>query len=176
VVQPGGEVENGVPLIRVENVVDENFLLSALKHISPQIEAQYNRSRLCGYEILVACVGSIGAVALAQPQHRGFNIARAVARIPVDPTKAERVFVAEYLRQFKTQAYFKSETRVVAQPTLNIKQLCETRLLVPPLAVQLDFAARVVEIDKLKTHHRAHLAKFDALFASLQHRAFRGEL
>jgi type I restriction enzyme S subunit len=31
-------------------------------------------------------------------------------------------------------------------------------------------------IDALKTHHRAHLAKLDALFASLQNRAFRGEL
>jgi hypothetical protein len=28
----------------------------------------------------------------------------------------------------------------------------------------------------IETQHRAHLANFDALFASLQHRAFRGEL
>src|SRR5262249_22349713 len=135
VVQPGPEVEQGIPLVRVENVVDEDFSRSNLKHISPQIEAQYSRSRLNGDEILVACVGSIGAVALAQPDHRGFNIARAVARIPVDPMKAERIFIAEYLKSPKTQAYFKSETRAVAQPTLNIKQLCETRLPVPPLSV-----------------------------------------
>lgn len=45
-----------------------------------------------------------------------------------------------------------------------------------PLALQHTFAARVAEIDKLKAQHRAHLAKLEALFASLQHRAFRGEL
>jgi type I restriction enzyme, S subunit len=176
VVQPGPDVEQGVPLVRVENVVDEDLSRSSLKHISPQIEAQYRRSRLRGDEILIACVGSIGAVALAQPDQRGFNIARAVARIPVDSMKAERVFIAEHLRTPKTQAYFKSETRAVAQPTLNIKQLCETRLSVPPLAVQRAFAARIAEVDRIKGHHRAHLAKLDALFASLQYRAFRGKL
>jgi type I restriction enzyme, S subunit len=176
VVQPGPEVEQGIPLVRVENVVDEDFSRPKLKHISPQIETQYSRSRLHGDEVLVACVGSIGAVALVSPDQHGFNIARAVARIPVDPLKAERIFVAEYLKRHETQAYFKAETRVVAQPTLNIKQLCETRLPVPPLSVQRIFATRVTEIDKLKSHHRAHLAKLDALFTSLQHRAFRGEL
>ncbi len=49
-------------------------------------------------------------------------------------------------------------------------------MLVPPLDLQCAFATRVAEIDKLKAHHRAHLAKLDVLFASLQHRAFRGEL
>jgi type I restriction enzyme S subunit len=34
----------------------------------------------------------------------------------------------------------------------------------------------VAAVKKLKTAHRAALAELDALFASLQHRAFRGEL
>ena len=176
VVQPGAETEDGVALIRVESVVANDFRLHLLKKIDPNIEAQYKRSRLKGDEILVACVGSIGAIAYASPTQKGFNIARAVARVPVDPTKADRTYVAEYLRTPKAQSYFRSEIRAVAQPTLNIKQLCETPLPVPPLAVQRTFAARVAEIDKLKVAHRAHLTHLDSLFASLQHRAFRGEL
>jgi len=34
----------------------------------------------------------------------------------------------------------------------------------------------VTAVEKLKTAQRASLAKLDALFATLQHRAFRGEL
>jgi type I restriction enzyme S subunit len=34
----------------------------------------------------------------------------------------------------------------------------------------------VEEIGKMKIAYGAHVAKLDALFASLQHRAFRGEL
>jgi type I restriction enzyme S subunit len=47
---------------------------------------------------------------------------------------------------------------------------------VPPLAVQQEFGRRVAAVEKMKTAHRASLAEMDALFASLQHRGFRGEL
>lgn len=47
---------------------------------------------------------------------------------------------------------------------------------IPPLPLQQDFARRVEAIDRLKDAHRRSLVEMDALFASLQHRAFRGEL
>ena len=62
------------------------------------------------------------------------------------------------------------------QFNINIDGLSGIELVLPPLEDQRAFAARIREIDKLKAHHRAHLAKLDALFASLQDRAFRGEL
>jgi type I restriction enzyme, S subunit len=49
-------------------------------------------------------------------------------------------------------------------------------LLIPPIALQQEFARRIEAIAKLKASHRESLAQLDALFASLQHRAFRGEL
>ena len=49
-------------------------------------------------------------------------------------------------------------------------------LLVPPIPRQREFARRVTAVERLKTGHCASLAEMDALFASLQHRAFRGEL
>lgn len=49
-------------------------------------------------------------------------------------------------------------------------------LIVPPLPLQQDFARRVAAVEKLKATHRASLAALDELFASLQHRAFQGEL
>lgn len=48
--------------------------------------------------------------------------------------------------------------------------------ILPPLALQRDFTRRVAFIEKLKATQSASLAQMDALFASLQHRAFRGEL
>ena len=42
--------------------------------------------------------------------------------------------------------------------------------------VQREFARRVTAVEALKMVQRASLAELDALFATLQHRAFRGEL
>ena len=175
VIQPGDALDEGVPLVRVGDVVDENFDPQSLKRIAPSIEAAYKRSRLRGDEILVTCVGSIGVVALVDSAMTGFNIARAVSRIPLSD-KMDRVFVASYLRTDYVQRYFTSELRTVSQPTLNIKQICETKVIQPPLPLQQTFATRIQAIASLKATHRAALAELDALFASLQQRAFAGEL
>ena len=55
-------------------------------------------------------------------------------------------------------------------------QLRSFPLLMPPLQLQLDFVRRAAAVEKVKTAQRASLARPDKLFASLQHRAFRGEL
>jgi type I restriction enzyme S subunit len=175
VVQPGDDVDNGVPLIRVGDLIGGVVRLSSLKKIAPEIEAAYKRSRLTGGEILVSCVGTIGVVALVEPAMRGFNIARAVARIPL-AEDVNRLFVAEYLKSSYVQSYFTSELRTVSQPTLNIKQICETKVVLPPLVLQHQFSQRVIAVEHLKVTHRTALAHLNELFASLQHRAFRGEL
>jgi type I restriction enzyme, S subunit len=63
------------------------------------------------------------------------------------------------------------------QKNLNTGIVKAIELPVPPLGLQEEFAQRVEAIERLKEKQRAHLAELDALlFASLQHRAFRGEL
>jgi type I restriction enzyme S subunit len=47
---------------------------------------------------------------------------------------------------------------------------------VPPLTMQLDFGRVMSGIDSLKHRYRPSFATLESLFASLQHRAFRGDL
>lgn len=47
---------------------------------------------------------------------------------------------------------------------------------VPPIDLQNEFAERLMFVDKIKSRLTESLDNFNALFASLQHRAFRGEL
>jgi type I restriction enzyme S subunit len=49
-------------------------------------------------------------------------------------------------------------------------------LLIPPINLQREFACRVTAVERLNIVSRASLAGVDALFAVMQHRAFRGEL
>ena len=60
----------------------------------------------------------------------------------------------------------------------NISQekLFRIEVPLPEIDLQREFSRRVSAVEKLKTAQRSSLAELDALFASLQHRAFRGEL
>jgi type I restriction enzyme S subunit len=59
---------------------------------------------------------------------------------------------------------------------LTLELLNNISVPLPPPPLQQKFDVYASRIDKLTSQYRAHLAKLDELFASLEHRAFRGEL
>jgi type I restriction enzyme, S subunit len=59
---------------------------------------------------------------------------------------------------------------------LTLELLKRIRVPVPPVQLQNDYAGRVAAVESMKTAHRTSLSEVDMLFASLQYRAFRGEL
>ncbi len=63
-----------------------------------------------------------------------------------------------------------------AQKNINLAILRGLSIPLPPLPLQQTFATRIASIEALKATHRRALAALDALFASLQQRAFSGEL
>ncbi len=95
-------------------------------------------------------------------------------RPKVSATSSE--FVWAFL---SSAAAYRQATRVLdgsASPHVNIGAIVKFRVPYPSLALQRDFSRRIGLLDKLKAVNRASLSHLDALFASLQHRAFRGEL
>jgi type I restriction enzyme S subunit len=61
-------------------------------------------------------------------------------------------------------------------PNISKAKLRSIEVILPPLSLQQKFARIVESVERQKAAQRAHLAELDALFASLQYRAFRGEL
>ncbi len=175
VVQPGDNYPDGKPLIRVGDFVAGKLVTENVKLIDPAIEEKYQRSRLNGRELLISCVGSIGNVCKVPGEAKGFNIARAVARVPLLEA-VDRDFMLHCLRSEAVQRHFLKETRTVSQPTLNIGLIKNTPVVQPPENLQHRFAAIVESVEQQKARQRAHLAELDTLFASLQSRAFRGDL
>jgi type I restriction enzyme S subunit len=172
VVQPGNQFDGGVPLIRVGDLVSGGVDRSSIKCIAPAIEAAYTRSRIVGNEILLSCVGSIGVVALVQPWDIGSNIARAVARVPVSQT-VNRKWLAACLRSATVQRYFVNELRTVSQPTLNIKQIEETIIHLPPIELQNAFAMKLDAIERLCKRSSFSEEKSCSMILAFQSRVFQ---
>ena len=72
--------------------------------------------------------------------------------------------------------FLRSAKQTTGIASINMTQLREFPLLVPPVALQLRFATRIRAVETLKSACAAALSESNALFASLQHRAFSGQL
>jgi type I restriction enzyme S subunit len=175
VVQPGNEFEGGVPLIRVGDIDGGILSFHLIKRIDPEIEKDYSRSRIKGNEVLVSCVGSIGTIAKVPNEAIGFNIARAITRVPLQDKRIIN-FVAECLKTEAIQNYFKKNTRTVSQPTLNVSFVKETEIIFPNEEKILDFCKIVDKVEFQKELLQKALVMQESLFQSLQNQAFNGTL
>jgi len=86
--------------------------------------------------------------------------------------------VADYVRQWLVTMESRLEEAApqMAQKNINLKILSELPIPVPPLPLQKEFTTRVTEIRELEAQQAASRERLDALFQSMLHRAFRGEL
>ena len=120
---------------------------------------------------LVCCIGAtIGKMGKAA-QHSTFNqqINAVEWANGVDDDYGLSV-----LRFFKPQIVTWGASTTL--PILKKSSFEKIEIPVPPLPLQREFARRVTAVEKLKTAQRASLAELDALFATLQHRAFQADL
>lgn len=81
-----------------------------------------------------------------------------------------------YLEHFFALSDVKPYVSGSAQPKLNRSNLDRIPVPTPPLPIQNEFAARLEKVEQLRAMGQESLSKMERLFASLQHRAFRGEL
>lgn len=87
----------------------------------------------------------------------------------------------EFLEHAWTTEIIRQQIEAAARTTngtfkINQKSLENIRIIVPPQDMQQRFSARISAVNQLKDRYSVHLRTLDELFASLQHRAFRGHL
>jgi type I restriction enzyme S subunit len=160
-----------VPRLMVADITRDGFKVTP--NIDSLTEEGAKRSRpVPKGTVVMAVSGNVGLVATVQVPccvHDGF-----VAFLELD----RKIFDSTY---FMFQFHFLKathENRKAGAIFQNITTTDIKRMLIalPPLPLQQKFAAIVESVERQKAAQRTHLAELDALFAALQHRAFRGEL
>jgi len=93
--------------------------------------------------------------------------------------KDKRMSADYFYSLLSTEALYREFQRGAAGAVvknLNIKVVSQVSVAVPPFEIQHKFADIVESVEQQKARQRAHLAELDNLFASLQSRAFSGQL
>ncbi len=167
--------EGGYPLVTSKNLSSGVIDLTDVNCISEADYTQVNkRSKVDRGDIIMPMIGTIGSPVLVEHEPR--YAIKNVALIKFTESSPSAVFVRHILSCHYFYHVVGQTNRGGTQKFVSLGDLRSFPLPLPPDELQHEFARRAAAVEKLKTVQRASLSKLDALFASLQHRAFRGEL
>jgi len=94
----------------------------------------------------------------------------------VNPKKLINFFLYKVLLTDSATDYFVGITSGANYPAVKSTDMKKFQVILPPIALQTQFAERVIIIEKQKAIAQASLEKSEELFNSLLQKAFKGEL
>jgi len=180
VVQPGEIKDEGVPLIRVCDLLGGMVAWPELRRVSSEIDEAYAKARVQDDDVLVSVVGTIGRVALVKGLTEKTNIARAVSRIRPNKQLVEPKWLFWRLSASDIQDRFNGDAREVARKTLNIGLIKETPFRLPTLEEQKETVRQIetafAKISLLVNEAEKALRLTNRLDQRILAKAFAGEL
>jgi type I restriction enzyme S subunit len=154
--------------VRMNSISDENAVF-----VNPPQNAEAQRTRVKSGDVLLTITGSqIGRVAPVLEREEGAFISQHVAILRLKPDVLPE-FLSMYL---SLEAGGQREIARVqygqTKPGLNLDQIREFRIPMPPLSVQKHFIEVVRRHDRLRAIQREASRQADHLFQTLLHQAF----
>ncbi|MCV7276754.1 MAG: restriction endonuclease subunit S [Mycolicibacter arupensis] len=175
IVQAGPEYEGGIPYIRTGDIDDGEIQIAKLRHTDPDIAARFERSKLSAGDIVMSIRATVGTTALVSTSLEGANLTQGTARLSPSDI-ATGPYLLNFLRSDLAQRWIQSQVKGVTFREITLGRLRQLPVPLPPLEIQEEFARRsAIASANLQTANKGERLA-DTLFASLQSRAFRGEL
>lgn len=172
--------EGGVEMIHMSDAFEGIVKRGNLKRVVCS-QQDIERYKLSNTDLIVArrSLNYEGSVkpCLIPSSNEPLIFESSLIRITPNPEKVKILYLFYYILNPHVRERFIFP--FVTQSTIsgiNQGNLAKVLLMLPPIDLQNEFADRVEAVEKLKAAHRASLSELDTLFASLQNRAFRGEL
>ena len=168
--------DDGVPFLSTRHIRPGEISWTDLKYLSQaDADSQWKKCKPVRDDILYTKGGTTGFAAVVRTD-KPFAVWVHVALLKpnkkiVDSTWLEAMLNSQY-------CYRQSQdlTHGIANRDLGLKRMVTIQMYLPPLECQREFKNRMANLEEQKILQQLAMAELDALFASLQHRAFRGEL
>jgi len=170
-------VAEGVSVLGIDNAVANEFRWGERRFISEAKYRDLKRYTVKPGDVLITIMGTCGRCAVVPNDIPVAINTKHICCITLDQQKCIPEFLhAYFLRHPMARKYLAQTEKGAIMAGLNMGLIQAMPIPLPPLPLQQTFTTRIQAIESLKATHRAALAQLDALFASLQQRAFAGEL
>lgn len=168
---------SGISLIRSLNVRDGEFNHKDLAFIDEQQATKLSNVQVEKNDVLLNITGaSVARVCrvpdLVLPARVNQHVSIIRPNSDLNSVFLEQLLLSSSMKKKLLRISGAGATR----EAITKAQLEEFEVILPPLSLQQEFAQIIATIEKQRSLHKASLAELDELFASLQYRAFRGEL
>lgn len=140
VVKPGIDPSDGVLMVRSGDVRDGLVETGGLRRITREVHEEYARSQIRPGDVLVALVGTPGAVSIAPSEVWGANIARQVGLLRCG-SEIVPGFLEMVLTSPAGKAQLLSKVKGAVQQVINLGDLAEVTVPLPDLKTQERLAA-----------------------------------
>lgn len=171
-------VDSGIPVLQGKNITGDRFKWFDVRYVTPEKAEKLKRSEVREGDHLLIKIGSIGYTAVLDSLrgHEFAIIPANMMRVRRDPSRVTEQYLHTLLRTPGMVQRIQGLASKTAQPALSLKKIRSLEIPVPPLQVQEQFEEIVESVEALRGAAEYHAEELDTLFASLQSRAFSGEL
>lgn len=170
-------VDYGIAVLGLDNVVGNEFRWAERRFITPAKYEQLQRYTVHPGDVLVSIMGTTGRCVVVPNDIPTAINTKHICAITADSTRLHPVFLrAAFLWHLESRAHLLRQTKGSIMDGLNMGIIKAMPVPVPPLSSQREFAVRIGQVAAQSAVARRSQAANDELFATLQSRAFRGEL
>lgn len=142
IVQAGPHVEDGVPYIRTSDMSGSALPLEGYPRTSAEIDASYQRSKVCVGDIVIAIRASVGKALPVPAELDGANLTQGTAKIcPGASISGE--FLLSYLSSDAAQIYFERMAKGATFKEITLDALRRAPVLVAPRHEQDEIQYRI---------------------------------
>lgn len=170
-------VESGIPVLGIDNVVTNHFIEETPRFITEQKYKSLQRYTVIPGDVLITIMGTCGRCAVVPT---GIPTMVNTKHLCCLTPKHEEIH-SEYLRAAflfddDVRRQLEQQTKGSIMSGLNMGIIKGLSIKLPSISEQESFAARLRNVDSQIGNCKTHSVELEALFASLQSRAFAGEL
>lgn len=166
--------DSGEYFITIKNVKNCKITLQDVQCVTPPDNAEAKRTRVQENDLLISITADLGRTGIVTKKiaEHGAYINQHLTCIRLKQDKLNPLYVAYYMESDAGKEQFIAKNQSVVKAGLNFNAINSLKLMVPPLALQNQFAAFVERVDQQKQTVQQSLEKLELMKKALMQEYF----